>query len=126
MDAFAKQRNIHSRSRGKWKEHKHLCRFAPDGWKEKQEIVEVVPQEESSRETPAAGTKQQRSAWASFPMETELIKKVYGVDPLICPKCGSEMKIIAIIMDPEEIKKILHHLIKTGKSPPGFDPNSLN
>jgi hypothetical protein len=109
-----------SRSRGKWKEHEHLCRLAPDGWKKKQEIAVTVPQEESSRETPAVGTKQQRSAWA------RLIKKVYGVDPLLCPKCGSDMKIIAIIMNPEETVKILRHLIKTGKSPPGFDPNSLN
>jgi hypothetical protein len=59
-------------------------------------------------------------------MEFDEVEKVYGVDPLICPKCGSEMKIIAIIMDPEETKKILHHLIKTGKSPPGFDSNSLS
>jgi len=79
-----------SRSRGKWKEHEHLCRLAPDGWKKKQEIAVTVPQEESSRETPAVGTMQMRSAWASLPMETELIKMVYGVDPLICPKCGSE------------------------------------
>ncbi|MBN2444657.1 MAG: hypothetical protein JXJ04_25100, partial [Spirochaetales bacterium] len=65
------------RSHGKWKEQKHLCWLAPDGWKEKQVIVAVVPQEEeekASRETPVVGTKQQRSAWASFPMETELIK----------------------------------------------------
>ena len=71
-----------SRSRGKWKEHEHICRLAPDGWKEKQEIAVTVLQEESSQETPAVGTKQQRSAWA------RLIKKVYGIDPLICPKCG--------------------------------------
>jgi len=112
-----------SRSRGKWKEHEHLCRLAPNGWKEKQEIAVVVSQgaeEEASRETPAVGTKQQRSAWA------KLIKKVYGVDPLVCTKCGSEMKIIAIILDPEETTKILRHLVKTGKSPPGFNPNSLN
>jgi len=97
-----------------------ICRLAPDGWKEKQEIVVAVAQEESSRETPAVGTKQQRSAWV------RLIKKVYGVDPLICPKCGSDMKIIAIIMNPEETEKILRHLINTGKSPPNFDPGSLN
>jgi hypothetical protein len=112
-----------------------LCRLAPDGWKEKQEIAVTVPQEERARETPAVGTKQQRSTWAC------LIKKVYGVDPLVCPKCGSEMKIIAIIIDTawsfrwrstawpcslEETAKIPRHLIKTGKLAPGFDPNSLN
>ena len=58
-----------SRSRGKWKEHKHLCRLAPDGCKEKQEITENVQQEEAIEETPAVGTKQQKSAWAAFPVE---------------------------------------------------------
>ena len=27
----------------------------------------------------------------------ELIKKVWHIDPLLCPKCGSEMKVIAMI-----------------------------
>jgi len=36
---------------------------------------------------------QQKSTW------TKLIKKVYGTDPLVCPCCGSAMKIIAIIME---------------------------
>ncbi|MBN2442239.1 MAG: hypothetical protein JXJ04_12870 [Spirochaetales bacterium] len=39
-------------------------------------------EDEASNETPTVGTKQQRSAWASFPMETELIKihliKIYN------------------------------------------------
>jgi hypothetical protein len=74
----------------------------------------------SYQEKPAVVTKQQHSALA------KLIKKVYGVDPLICPKCGSEMNIIAIIMDPEETAKILHHLVKTGKSPPGSCPVTMS
>jgi hypothetical protein len=40
----------------------------------------------------------------------ELIKKVWEVDPLICPDCGSEMKIIALIDDKETIETILRHL----------------
>jgi len=55
-----------------------------------------------------------------------LIKKVYGIDPLVYPQCGSEMKIIAIIMDKEETTKILEHLVKIGRPPPNFDPASLN
>jgi hypothetical protein len=31
----------------------------------------------------------------------ELIKKVWEVDPLTCPRCGSEMKIISLIQDPD-------------------------
>ena len=40
----------------------------------------------------------------------ELIKKVWEVDPLICPHCGAEMKLIALIDDGVVIEKILRHL----------------
>jgi len=38
-----------------------------------------------------------------------LIQKVYEVDPLICPMCGGEMKIIAFIEDYKVVKKILDY-----------------
>ena len=40
------------------------------------------------------------------------IKKVWEVDPLECPKCHAEMKIISFISksQPEVIRKILEHL----------------
>jgi len=40
-----------------------------------------------------------------------LIKRVYEVDPLSCPRCGSEMAIVAFIDPPqgEVIEKILRH-----------------
>jgi len=41
-------------------------------------------------------------------------------------KCGAEMKVIAVIEDPDELKRILQHLIKIGRAPPGFDPDQLN
>lgn len=39
---------------------------------------------------------------------------------------GAEMKVVAIGEDPDEIKRILRHLAKIGRSPPGFDANRLN
>jgi hypothetical protein len=39
-----------------------------------------------------------------------VIQKIYEVDPLTCPKCNDEMKIIAFIEQPLIIKKILKHL----------------
>ena len=44
-----------------------------------------------------------------------LINKVYGIDPLICKKCGSKMLIVAFIMDPDQIDKIMQHLKKQGR-----------
>ena len=108
-----------SRSRGKWEEKEHIVTLAPEGWKERHEVKTTETVKETDFESLAV-TKKQRSTWA------RLIKKVYGVDPLICPKCGSEMRIIAFILDPGETEKILQHLVKTGKPPPNFDPTSLN
>ena len=61
-----------------------------------------------------------KRAWA------RLLAKVYEIDPLVCPKCGWEMRVIAVIQDPVEIRDILAHLVKTGRAPPGFDPALLN
>ena len=35
---------------------------------------------------------------------------MYEVDPLVCPRCGSAMRIIAFIEQPAIIEKILTHL----------------
>lgn len=56
-----------------------------------------------------------RRRWA------QLIRRINEVDPLICPRCGATMRIIAFITEPTVIKKILRHLTATGvdtRSPP--------
>ena len=40
----------------------------------------------------------------------ELIKKVWEVDPMICPKCGKPMRVIALIDQPGVIFDILSYL----------------
>jgi hypothetical protein len=40
----------------------------------------------------------------------ELIKKVYEADPLLCPKCSHEMRIVSLIDAPDVIERILRHL----------------
>lgn len=78
----------------------------------------MSPQAEASERTtvPHAAC---RSAWA------RLIAKVYEIDPLLCPRCGSEMRLIAVITDPAEVRTILRHLLKIGRAPPGLDPSAL-
>jgi len=44
------------------------------------------------------------------PKWRECIKKVWAVDPLSCPKCGSEMKTISFINETDGISRILEHL----------------
>jgi len=38
--------------------------------------------------------------------------------PLICEKCGSEMRIVSFIMEPEQIDRIMQCLINKGRAPP--------
>jgi len=40
----------------------------------------------------------------------ELIKKVWEVDPLLCPKCNHEMRIVSLINDAHVIERILRHV----------------
>ncbi len=39
-----------------------------------------------------------------------MIRKVYEVDPLICPTCGGQMRVIAFITDYSVVDKIINHL----------------
>jgi len=58
-------------------------------------------------------------AWA------KTIRKVYEVDPLTCPECGAQMRVISLIEDPAVIERILSWLglwdprPACGPSPPG-------
>ena len=49
-------------------------------------------------------SKELKKRWSHF------IRKVYEADPLTCPKCQGEMRIISFIDQPDVIKKILQHL----------------
>jgi hypothetical protein len=68
-------------------------------------------------------------AWAA------LTKRVFEVEPLLCPKCGSRMRIKSFITNPLEIKRLLGNLgippfIKpqpiTAVGPPGTESFNLD
>jgi hypothetical protein len=44
------------------------------------------------------------------PLWRDCIKKIWEVDPLSCPRCHTEMKIISFIVQVDVIRKILVHL----------------
>jgi hypothetical protein len=51
-----------------------------------------------------------------------MIRKVYEVDPMLCPECGGRMKVIALLTDPRAVDRIIDHLKLTfaaEKPPPG-------
>lgn len=76
----------------------------------------------ASQGTPdqSVSVNESRSAWA------RLLAKVYEVDPLRCTRCGFQRRVLAVITDPQQVLRILRHLIKTGAAPPGLDAASLS
>jgi hypothetical protein len=112
-----------SRTKGRWSQMPYVAARAPARWRESHAPEASGPQDpgfESLDDGEEVTVDARKRAWA------RLLAKVYEIDPLVCPKCGSEMKVIAVIQDPVEIRHILTHLVKTGRAPPGFDPTLLN
>ena len=67
------------------------------------------------------GAPASRACWA------RLIRKVFEVDPLICARCGGEMKVIAVLTAPKVVDRIVRHLQEKAESeraPPGAAPQS--
>lgn len=91
-----------SRSRWKWLIWRGVTCHAPLRWKgtHGQNSTNLHP-EQPTRILPESSS---RSAWA------RLIALVYQVDPLVCPRCALKMRVLAVITDAAEVKKILRHL----------------
>jgi len=100
-----------SRTKGKTSKDGSLAKFGYNAPYEKK------PDHTSDLEMETVSSKVSKRSWA------RLIQKVYEVDPLVCPKCGQEMRVIAIITDPYEVNKILECL-KRNNAPPFDKPFS--
>jgi hypothetical protein len=77
----------------------------------------VRPADEPDGLSPAE-RQARRRAWA------RLLRRVYETDPLICAKCGGDMRVIAVILEPKVIRKILDHIRKkeSSRGPPDAQP----
>ncbi len=59
----------------------------------------------------------------------ELMKRVYRIDVLVCELCGGTRKLLAAILEHDQIRKVLAHLgletqpppIAQARPPPGLD-----
>jgi len=66
-----------------------------------------------------AGTEGQQTVYAaSVPVPlrearrrwAELLRRIFEVEPLECPRCGQSMRIVAFITEPQVIDRIVDHL----------------
>ena len=58
------------------------------------------------------------ASWASC------MKRIFEVDPLECPKCKAQMRIIAFVQDTGEIRKIMQALAIPDFKPPAPIPRA--
>ena len=58
-----------------------------------------------------------RRSWA------QLIKRIYEVDPLVCPSCGWVMTVIALITEHDLVDAILRHLERRAGQEARAPPN---
>jgi ribosomal protein S27E len=82
----------------------HLIRYY--GWySNKARGMRRKETEAAAAAAPLAARSRASQTWAM------LIKRVYEIDPLACPECGSQMKVVAFIEPPQAdvIEKILRH-----------------
>ena len=99
-----------SRARGTWKRRPALSLRAAEGWYGRE--TGTLAAEGDVGEELTVTDRSRRKAWA------RLLAKVYEIDVFRCPKCGSRMYVVAVIRDPESIRKIIDCLESHGRGPP--------
>jgi hypothetical protein len=98
---------------------RHQLRFhgvyAPNARLRAKAVPEVVAEAACSHGRPAAtsapAARASRISWA------RLMKRVYAIDVLECPRCGSRMQTIAFVMAAEPVRKILNSMGLPADSP---------
>ena len=63
-------------------------------------------------ETNSSPSTPRSRSWA------RLLRKIFEVDPLLCPQCNVEMRLVSVIQSPMVIDGILAHLQKIGGNDP--------
>ena len=102
-----------SRGRGTWKDRPALRSRAPENWYGRKASADpTLPDAPKDQEV---GARSRRKAWA------RLLAKVHELDVMACPRCGSRMSAIAVIVDPGKIRKIIACLDRHGRSPPPLE-----
>ena len=113
------------------KPRRHLVRYygaysnVSRGKRRRQDKADIGAAPPDGRHVPSASAARDQShdARALRRSWAQLIKRVYEVNPLVCPSCGGEMRIIAFITDHDVVDAILRHLATaeahSPRGPPG-------
>jgi hypothetical protein len=91
---------------------RYYGRYSCRGRGERAKEAAVMAKTGEALENPEP-TQKPSATWA------QCMKRILEIDPLECPKCGSQMRIIAFVHDCREIEKIMQSLgIPKSQAPP--------
>ena len=89
---------------------KHLVRYhgfyssAARGKRRRRQDTEHQLETADAQAAPSPDTAAARKRWA------DLLRRVYEVDPMVCPRCDGTMRVVGFITQPHAIRRILDHL----------------
>ena len=86
--------------RAQWPDRPELWSVAPQKWVESHAKVGERGDLEVA-EAPDTWSRLRRKSWA------RLLKKIFEVDPFLCPKCGGTMAVVAVIEDESELETLI-------------------
>ncbi len=69
---------------------------------------DIPPRVSTEEEEETDFVKARKASWA------RLIRRIYEVDPLLCPRCATVMDVLAVITEPSVIDRILRHRTDAG------------
>ena len=92
--------------RAQWVDRPAIARLATVGW-QSSHVFRVA--QHADDENPANATLDVPDAWSRLRKQSwaRLLQKIYEIDPFLCPKCNGHMRVVAIIQEPEELRKII-------------------
>jgi len=73
---------------------------------------------DSAKEKKDEARKRASKTWAM------LMARIFEFLPLICPRCGHEMKMVGFIVESENVRKVLEHLELPTKAPTPYPPRA--
>ncbi|MCI0535660.1 MAG: hypothetical protein L0Z50_10580 [Verrucomicrobiales bacterium] len=76
-----------------------------------------LPKPPAAPPSPTTPPEPKRASQAAY-LWAVLLARIYAVLPLICPKCGSPMQLIAAVTEREPVQRILRHLGEPALPPP--------
>jgi hypothetical protein len=101
---------------------KHLVRYhgfyssVARGKRRCRQDTERQPENADAQAASPPDTAAARKRWA------DLLRRVYEVDPMVCPRCSGTMRVVGFITQPHVIRRILDHLRQAHKARPRPPP----